>query len=367
MSEQRSGRLGVELHGVRLNLTCNDDLLLRCVADVLDGATRPWWNQPDLAVNGTWRTEPLPDKTSAFEGTPAWELGKRMRLGADDLVWFDTHRDKDLQLRFRREGAVRVFDVDYCFRPSAEKLAKHLDYRVRKFFTLTRYLVHFPIAWHLARTRGWSLMHASAVAAGDRAVLVAGLGGSGKTTTCVALMAQAGMTLVTENLLFSDGEAVFPLAEPIRLTDDSLALLTGRAREALVPMDLRGASKGKTLFRLPAGATERPVRPAAIFFPQFAEQSFVRPIPAAIACELLAATNRLALELNNYEWYTAPLDLLWPAAGHVERQLHVLRRLTSTAPCYVLGIDRAAGVSAVVDTILHCLGWVDHAMGEVAP
>ena len=365
-SEPRPGRLGVELHGVRLNLTCNHDPLLRCVADLLEGATRPWWNQPDLLVNGIWRGAPLPDNACAFEGAPAGELGKRMRLGTDDLVWFDTHRDKDLQLRFRRDGAVRVFDVDYCYRPSAEQLAKYADYQVRRFFTLTRYLIQFPIAWHLARTRGWQLLHASAVAAGDRAVLVGGLGGSGKTTTCVALMAQAGMTLVTENLLFSDGEAVFPLAEPIRLSDESLTLLTSRARAGLVPMDLRGASKNKTLFRLPAGATARPTRPAAIFLPQFAERGFVRPIPPAVACELLAATNRLTLELNNYEWYTAALDLLWPAAGNAERGLQVLRRLTATAPCYALGIDRAAGVGAVVDAILQCLGWMPHAMGEVA-
>lgn len=358
MSDQRAGRLGVELHGVRLNLTCNYDALLRCVADLIDGARRPWWSQPDLAVRVIWRTEPRPDGTSAFEGAPAGELGKRMRLAADDLVWFDTHRDKDLQLRFRCEGALRVFDVDYCYRPSAKKLAKYPHYQFRKFFTLTRYLVHFPIAWHLARTRGWGLVHASAVAAGDRAVLVAGPGGSGKTTTCVALMTQAEMTLVTENLLFSDGDAVYPLAEPIRLTDQSLTLLTGRARDALVPMDVNAASKDKTLFRLPAGATEGPVRPAAIFLPRFAERGFVRPIPAAVACELLGATNRLTLELNDYDWYTAALDLLWPVAGNADRQLQVLRRLTAAAPCYVLGIDRAAGVGGVVDTILRCLGWV---------
>ena len=359
-------RLGVEVHGVRLNLTCNYVPLLHCVADLLEGATRPWWDQPDLVVNGIWRTEPLPDQTCAFGDVPAGELGKRMRLGTDDLVWFDTHRDKDLQLRFRRDGAVRVFDVDYCYRPSAEKVAKHPDYQVRKFFTLTPYLVQFPIAWHLARTRGWALMHASAVAAGDRAVLVAGLGGSGKTTTCVALMAQAGMTLLTENLLFSDGAAVFPLPEPIRLTDESLTLLTGRAREALVPIDLRGALSRKTLFRLPSPATARPVRPAAIFLPQFADRGFVRPVPADEACELLAATNRLALEIDNYEWYAAALDLLWPQAGNAERELQALRRLTATTPCYVLGIDRAAGVGAVVDSILRCLGGASHALAEVA-
>jgi hypothetical protein len=366
MSDQGWNRLGVELHGIRLNLAGNYDPLVRYVADLLDGATRPWWNAPDLAVTGIWRSGGRPEGTGAFENAPAEALGTRMRLGEDDLVWFDTHRDRNLQLRFRREGAVRAFDVDYCYRPSAKKLAKYPDYESRKFFTLTRYLVHFPLAWYLARRRGWGLVHASAVATGDHAVLVAGPGGSGKTTTCVALMAQADMTLVAENLLFSDGKAVFPLAEPIRLTDESLTLLSGRSRDALVPLDVAGASRSKTLFRPPAPAPAEPLAPAAIFFPQFAAHRFVRGIPAGIACELLGATNRLTLELNDYDWYAAALDRLWPAVGNAQRQLRVLQGLTAAAPCYVLGIDRAAGIGAVVDTILACLGRGAHPVREVA-
>src|SRR6185436_16256728 len=208
--------IGVGMHGVRLNLACDNGELLDYLACLLDDDVRPVWNDPDFRVAATWRTDAPPAAAEPAPGSPALDgFGKRMQISSDELIWFDTHRDKDLQLRFRRGRSGFEFDVDYCYRPSTKKLARYPDYEQRKFFSLMRYLVHFPIAWHLERTRGWCLVHASAVSDGARAILIAGPGGAGKTTTCVGLVARAGMRVITENLLFTDGDAVFPLPEPI--------------------------------------------------------------------------------------------------------------------------------------------------------
>jgi hypothetical protein len=280
-----------------------------------------------------------------------------MRLSTRELVWFDVHRDKELQLRFRRQGAVFAFDVDYVYRPTPKKLAKYPDYERRKFFSVLQYLLYFPIAWFLERTRGWRLLHASAVVAGDRAVLVAGPGGVGKTTTCLALVALAGMRFVAENLLFIDGEQIHPVPEPIRLTDESLRLLGDEPIELEDLSAVLGSRKHKFLFRLPLSAETAVVRPAAIFIPQFSDAGSIHPIPPGIASELLNATNRLTLEINDYSSYTAALDLLWPQAGNGQRQVRVIERMTASTPCYALGIDRAAGVKPVVERISECIGW----------
>jgi hypothetical protein len=352
-------RIGVTLHGVTLNLACDFEPLLEYLGKLLESDVCPVWDAPDLEVTGTWRTEipPLERMTSFTDDGVEQGFGKRMRLGDNELVWFDTHRDKDLQLRFRQRGEQTLFDVDYWYHPLPEKLERCPDYHQRKFFKLARYLVHFPVAWHLGRSRGWTLIHASAVAADGEAVLVAGPGGAGKTTTCVGLMARPGVRLVTENLLFTDGRHVFPMREPIRLTDESLALLGEQHRRLLVPLGLAGGAKGKSLFRLPDDPASQPLRPAALFIPRFSAPGSVRPITPEVASELLWATNRLTLELNDFYWYTAALDLLWPAAGHTERQACTLTRLTAQTPCYTLGIDRKAGVEAVVDRVIDCVGW----------
>jgi tRNA-splicing ligase RtcB len=343
--------IGIGVHGVRLNLASNYPKLIDYVACLLNGHTGPVWDSPDLEVTGVWRTEPLLAGTTAFADASGGNgFGKRMRVSEDDLVWFDTYRDKDLQLRFRRHDGVVAWDVDYCYQPLPTKLERYPDYEQWKFFRLMRHLVHFPVAWHLERTRGWTLLHASAVAAGDRAVLVAGPGGAGKTTTCVALMAQTDMTLLTDNLILTDGEQILPVFEPIRLTDESLALLGSRS-VVLEPLPI-ARSKQKSLFRLPETTAAQPIRPAAIFIPTFASRGFVQPLAGEIARELLNATNRLTVELSDYCWYTAALDLLWPQPGNAERQLKTLKRLTDTTPCYAVGIDRSAGVDAVVAQIL---------------
>jgi hypothetical protein len=358
-------QIGVELHGVTLNVACEFEPLLDYLRELLQSDVRPVWDAPDLQVTGTWRMEsPVAGQSAFGEERSAEGFGKRMRLADDELVWFDTHRDKNLQLRFRQCREQIHFDVDYCYHALPEKLARYPDYQQRKFFKLARYLVHFPVAWHLERTRGWTLIHASAVAARDEAVLVAGPGGAGKTTTCVGLMARAGVRLLTENLLFTDGRDVFPMPEPIRLTGESLALLGDGHRRALVPLGLGGGAKGKSLFRLPDDETGRPVRPVALFIPRFTAEGSVAPIAPALASELLCATNRLTLELNDFSWYTAALDLLWPAPGHTVRQSSVLARLTAQTPCYTLGIDRRAGVEAVVERVLERVGWSQSAVSR---
>jgi hypothetical protein len=159
------------------------------------------------------------------------------------------------------------------------------------------------------------------------------------------------MTLITENLLFWDGTNIFPVPEPIRLTEESLALV-GADAASLQAVHFRGGLKHKSLFQFPMQPSLPIVRPVVLFLPQFSSRGFVRRIAPGEAYELLAASNRLTLEVNDYYWYTAALDLLWPQSGNAQRQLDVLKCLTATTPCYSLGIDRSAGVGPVVERVL---------------
>ena len=346
--------VGVLMHGVKLNLRCNHEPLLRYARALLGDHVCAPWAQPELEVDGRW----LVPASAAAARAPVFDVrgldayGKRMHVGEHELVWTDTYRDKNLQLRFRRAGKVAAFDVAYQYQPSAKKLAKYSDYQGKKFFDMVQYLALFPIAWHLRRTRGWELIHASAVADGERGVLIAGPGGAGKSTTCLALVARAGMRLLTENLVFCDGESIYPVCEPIRLTDESLQLL-GDSVEQLRAYAPAGPLKQKTMFVPPVDPNQRGVRAARLFLARFATPGFVRPLPGNVALDLLRATNRLTLELDDFNWYTAALDLLW--SGESRPGEDPLRRLVRTTPCFALGIDRSLGVGPVVEQVQQCL------------
>lgn len=346
--------IGIRAHGVTLNVVCDSTELSDFLRQVVPGLAGPACAAPDLAVRSRWLCGPMERGRSWFgDATGVGALGSRMHLAPDDLIWFKTYRDPDLQLRFRRLEGRPAFDVAYCHQPKKKKQDAYPDLKQKTFFGLLRYLVHFPIAWHLERTRGWSMVHGSAVAWGDGAVLVAGPGGAGKTTTCVALAARAGMPLLGENLLLCDGTWIHPIAEPIRLTRESLELL-GEASASLEPTGITGNLQRKAMFHLPRSGGS-PARATALFLPQFAERGFARRVEPELACELLAAANRLTLELSDYGWYASALDLLWPQAGRSRTEGEVLRRLTAGTPCWVLGIERKSGVGPVVDRILCCL------------
>jgi hypothetical protein len=346
--------IGIRAHGVTLNLACDSRELLDFVAGIVPGLVGPPGDDPDLEVRSWWLEAPMERGRSWFgDATGLGALGNRMHVAPDDLVWFKTHRDPDLQLRFRRQDGRLVFDVAYCFQPKKRKQEAYPDLKHKTFFGLLRHLVHFPMAWHLERTRGWSLLHASAVAWGDGAVLVAGPGGAGKTTTCLALAARAGRPLLGENLLFCDGAWIHPIAEPIRLTGESLALL-GDSLDSLDAREIPSDLQRKAMFHVPPAGADR-ARAKAVFLPRFAERGFARLVEPDVACELIAAGQRLTLELGDYVGYASALDLLWPQAGRSRIEGEVLRRLSAAAPCWVLGIERRSGVDPVVDRILCCL------------
>ena len=63
------------------------------------------------------------------------------------------------------------------------------------------------------------------------------------------------------------------------------------------------------------------------------------------------AMNRLTRELDDYGWYTAALDMLWPKANQAQRRIEVMRRFVERIRCFELGVVRASGVGAVVEEI----------------
>jgi hypothetical protein len=248
-----------------------------------------------------------------------------------------------------------VFDVNYRFDPKNGKLQDAPQYEYKSYFSLMSYLVYYPLLWYLEQLRGWTAVHASALACRQGAVIIAGVGGVGKTTTCVALMQQAGMTLISENLVLTDGEHVYPCYEPVRLDPGSLAIL-GDDLRGLTPMAFPDGLKDKSLFHVDAGTRSAKFEAALLLLPTFSAQRYVRPLPAAVAARRIVAMNRLTLELDDFGWYAAAANLVWTGCAREDMVHAVPHRLASRARCFELGIDRSAGAQAVVEDIVGLLG-----------
>ncbi|MDZ7266760.1 MAG: hypothetical protein ONB48_06755 [candidate division KSB1 bacterium] len=344
--------VGVRLHDATLNLTSNHAPLIAYAREHLHPLATSPVDKPHLTVTCHWVQGEWREENNPFQcDQPLSLIGKRMLGNADELIWLNTLRMKGLQLRFRRGVEPFHCEVAYTFHPKKEKLENLRDYEYKKYFSLMSYLVYYPLFWHLERTRGWVALHASALTSPHGSLLIGGLGGVGKTTTCVALMQQHGIALIAENIVLTDGEFVYPCYEPVRLNPDSLQMLGGQAQE-LRAMAFPGGLKEKSLFHFEAAPHTAVSRPAALFLPQFTPRRGVAQISAEAAAEKIIAMNRLTLELDDYGWYAAALDLHWPQAGQALRRVESVRRFAQNVRCFVLGIDRSAGVAAVVEDIL---------------
>jgi hypothetical protein len=348
-----ANKLGVHMHGVNLSLEADNSRLLAYAAEHLKPLVTTPAAAPELTVRSFWREGEWDPSVHPFATNGALNvIGKRMLGNAEELIWLDTLRMDGLQLRFVANHSPRwTFEVAYCFRPEKRKIEKSPDYEYKRFFSLMSYLVYYPITWYLEYYRDWTILHASALASKSAGVIVGGLGGVGKTTTCVALMQQAGLELISENLIFTDGEFIYPCEEPIRLDHASLVKLGGHLPQ-LSPMNFPDGLKKKSLFHLNSETTPQKVKPALFFLPQFTPQRELREIAAEAALEKMTAINRLTRELDDYYWYAAALEMHWPKAGQAQKRAAVLHKLVRAVSCFELGIDRHAGVKAVVQDIL---------------
>ena len=343
--------LGVRMHGVSLTLDSNHAPLLAYAREHLHGLTEAPASAAPLRVFCDWSVGEWDEDRNPFASNRALNvIGKRMLGNADELIWLDTLRMKGLQLRFRREPEHWRFEVAYCFHPKKEKLESLPEYEYKRYFSLMSYLVYYPLMWHLESLRGWTILHASALASKHGGVMIGGLGGVGKTTSCVALM-QRGLTLLSENIIFTDGDLIYPCVEPIRMDEGSRALL-GENPSGLLRMQFPEGLKDKDMFHVQSASATEQVVPAALFLPQFTSARYVRPLAPELACEKMIAMNRLTREIDDYAWYASALEMHWAQAGRAAQRVEVLRKLTQRARCYELGIDRTAGVQAVVEDVL---------------
>jgi hypothetical protein len=309
--------------------------------------------KPHVQVNVQWlEGEGIDPETLSFPGQERLDrVGKRLLAGPDTLVWTNLIRIKNLVLRFRMQDQQLCMDAIYLYAPRQAKVAAEPNYRYKKFFGLMSWLVFYPLAWYLEHFRGLYLMHASGIDIAGHGVIIGGVGGVGKTTTGVSLLAQEGTRLVSENLIFYDSERIYSCYEPIRVDDQSVELL-GARRAILQPAEIPDGANHKNVYHVARSAVVDAVEASALFVPRFTARGYVRPLEAGAAMELLIAFNELTREVNDYYWFAATLNVLWPVPGSLEKRAATLRALLQRTSRWELGIDRSQGVDPVVRAIL---------------
>ena len=340
----------LEMQGVRLQLRSDHQELIDYVPmhlpdHIVEGG------DPKITLDVQWREGEGIDSELTFPGQENLDrLGKRLLAGPNTLVWTNTLRMKNLVLRFELQGDHLHIDAIYHYNPRQKKAEEQPNYRFRKMFSLMSWFVYMPMAWYLEHFRGLYLMHASGLDINGRGVVIGGVGGVGKTTTGVSLLAQ-GARLVSENLIFHDDQRLYSCYEPIRLDDNSVEIL-GERRDILKVAAIPEGSNHKNLYQVDRQkAVVESVEATALFLPRFANEGHVRPLEVEDCMERLIAFNDLTREVNDYYWFAATLNVLWATPQSLQKRAATLKALLERVSCWELAIDRSQGIPPVVRAI----------------
>ena len=139
-------------------------------------------------------------------------LGNSIRAGRDSVFY---HYGAHVIRASRVGGVLRVSGLHLStrrFRGSA--LLNHGRWH-EVYQAMMRLCVHFPL-FSLLQEKGYSVLHASAVAKEGKAILFLGLNGAGKGTSALSLLPE--LNILADNFLLFDGDYIYGFPETIRIS-----------------------------------------------------------------------------------------------------------------------------------------------------
>ncbi|MBK7814570.1 MAG: HprK-related kinase A [Rhodocyclaceae bacterium] len=202
-------------------------------------------------------------------------------------------------------------------------------------------MFEWGVNWCFAqRFNQYVLLHAGALALGDRAVIMAATPGSGKSTLAAALMLRGWRLLSDEfGVLDPASGLLLPMLKPVALKNRSIDVIREFSAEAVLGPVFPETRKGDVAHLAPdaasADAVGRPARPALVLFPRY---------QAGAALELLPQPREQAfarLSFNSFNY-----ALLGPVA------FHAVADLAERCPAYELRYGSLDEAVARIRTLL---------------
>ena len=218
--------------------------------------------------------------------------------------------------------------------------------RERVYAALIYYLVYFPLLWYLERTRQWYPLHASAVAWPQGAIVLAGLGGIGKSTLTLAFLRDPDARLLSENLILHDQERVYAFPEPIHLDDRSRKMLTGL--DGRLESTGRMFSHNRHSYEVLASARVPSSVPRLFCLLRQGKELDLSRMSVQKTLRIVMSSDVLAREVNEYAQQAAALNFLSPMTDSFQQRIDALRRILDQTTCCVLTVRPGEDLGRVV-------------------
>ena len=350
-------RIGWELHGIRVDLRSSSPEAAAYVRAHLGPAATDPHDEPDLLIDLEWTmgagTTAAPEVRGEAVGRYLRESGGRLRwsrvIGFDGLVMEAGRTGSTTGIR----ASCKYVPRDALSRLRYMKPARREKKTNRTLFKMLYYALYFPLAWSLERSRGWEILHASAVEKGGKGLVLAGHGGAGKSTLALSMLADPEVKFISDNLIFHDGSSVYSLPEPVRLDGSSLEAIRGGGYMPEVTGLPRSAHPKQT-FRVEPGRTAHSASVRTVALLRFTANSFLRPLDPSEASAHLVGARDLVKEVEAYRSVAAFLSMATAGAageGGGPAAPATTIALAKQADCYLVGIGRGEPVARTLQRL----------------
>jgi len=346
--------LSIAIHNKRLSLESDNADFMIYARTVLASMLAPSVRTPDIRVHLHWGRELIPAGMSSGSYS---RLGRRLLMDGERIVQTAVLLVPGLQVATSISGAEVV--VEGAFRPLSWRMKLDLALggratQTRFFAALVYYLVYFPLLEHIERTCEWYPLHASGVAWPQGAVMLAGLGGVGKSTITMAFLADPDVRVLSENLILHDEESIYAFPEPIHLDKRSREMLAGL--HGRLESTGKAFTHGRESYEVTMSARVESATPRLFCALRRGQGLSLRPMSRDEALEFALSSDVLARELNEYAQQAAVLNLLSPRIGARRRRIETLEQLLSGVACYELVVGSGKNLNQVVDMVREKLG-----------
>ena len=283
-----------------------------------------------------------PDVSVVFDGrhaafdTHAMAPLTRTSFHRDNLIVMVNAGGSGFDVRVRcddRPDHARI-RVEARYRPPWRERAAAVLLRSRFHLLVRQMLLQYPALW-VAGTRGRQVLHAAAVDLGGAVALLAGPGGSGRSTLLLRAL-ECGATACSDNLCVTDGRTVHGVVEPVRVAGGGGRRMSDGRGECDLPHRVDSLVPDRVII-----ARRQPGRRPSL-----------RPIPSATAAHTIVAGTYMAGELRRY-WAFAATLALGTGRGPAHPSVAGVADRMSGLPCFELTLGElpAPDLAALVEAV----------------
>ncbi len=300
-----------------------------------------------------WTEGPRPDFDPG-KVFPGWEAGEQLdryiHASPDGLLWLRVDDVPQIAIASNWKGGRRSIELRYHFTLGAGPFLEPLKRLARwrwlpakrrhRFSTIVYYAVYYPVWWHLECTRAAHPLHAGAVVLDGKAILLAGLPGSGKSTVAVSFLNVPEAALLSDNIVLHDGTNIWGCYEPLLLGDEHSSRPAGLHQTGQRHAFNRNAYHAPHL--------NRAFSPSAVVILCRGKRTELEAIPNSQCFRMLLAINEAAKEMRRYHVFGAVFSIaesrgLECALTRVSR----LEQMVGSLPCFRLHVREGAPEEAV--------------------